>query len=546
VCATAAQAATVSGTVTSEGRPVRGALLTLRYADGFSDTVYTDAVGRYTLRDAREGAATLRARKRYLRDQTRDVAPGAGAEMRADFALAPITDPVELSDAHPSVSHFARIRFDSDPAAPLSRPNFARDCLSCHQLGNALTRAPRPVDGWVPSVERMHGYLGNADRALMRSRAERLAASFDGGLAASRPELPADAALDRARVRTWQLPKSVVPHDAEYSERYKRFFISEMFGGEVIEVDTERNTVEHLPLPADGAPPGGEFTRRGLAAPYQLQVPRAPHSLAEGSDGNFYLTDSIGAAITVYDPGTRGFRSHDVGGGALYPHTVRIDRKGVVWFTIAFSSQVGRFDPADGSMRVLELPDTPSKSMPAGAMPYGIDVNPVDGSVWYTKFAADRIGRVDPVTLAIREYDSPVRGPRRQRFDASGQLWVAGFAEGAIARIEVASWTAEVYPLPVLAPGEITAPYALAVNPRTQEVWVNDTMMDVAWRFLPAEERFIAYPMPLRGTYTRDFSFTPQGWACTTNNTLPAVALEGGVPQLECIDPGEPAAPPAG
>jgi hypothetical protein len=78
----------------------------------------------------------------------------------------------------------------------------------------------------------------------------------------------------------------------------------------------------------------------------------------------------------------------------------------------------------------------------------------------------------------------------------------------------------------------------VGVHPKTQEVWVNDTMSDVAWRFLPDEERFVAYPMPLHGTYTRDFDFTREGWACTSNNPIPPGALEGGVPEVVCIDAG--------
>ena len=99
---------------------------------------------------------------------------------------------------------------------------------------------------------------------------------------------------------------------------------------------------------------------------------------------------------------------------------------------------------------------------------------------------------------------------------------------------------AKIYVLPRYAEGEIPAPYALAVNPYTQDVWVNDTMVDVSWRFIREEERFVAYPMPLKGTYTRDFTFTKEGWACSSNNPIPATALEGGVPELLCIDPGEP------
>ncbi len=42
----------------------------------------------------------------------------------------------------------------------------------------------------------------------------------------------------------------------------------------------------------------------------------------------------------------------------------------------------------------------------------------------------------------------------------------------------------------VFAPDEVPTPYALAIHPGTQEVWVNDTMLDLVWRFLPDEERF--------------------------------------------------------
>jgi hypothetical protein len=62
-------------------------------------------------------------------------------------------------------------------------------------------------------------------------------------------------------------------------------------------------------------------------------------------------------------------------------------------------------------------------------------------------------------------------------------------------------------------------------------------MTDRVYRFLPKRERFVAYPMPLRGTYTRDMSFTKDGRVCTSNNPLPQAALEGGTLELICIDP---------
>ncbi len=533
-----AVAASLTGSVTARGKALDGAIVTVFDGKGRMESVYTDDTGHYALTTPLDGKVELRVRKRYHRDDLRQLELGASDTLTIDVALDPLTDLKELSDDHPPLSHYSRIAFDADDKAPYSRGNFARDCLSCHQLGNSFTRWPRPPEGWVPTVQRMHGYLANADMAAIKHRAEMLSKAFDGSLVSSQPEIPIDPLIHGAKIRQWKLPGSIVPHDAEYSPRYDKVFMTDMFSGEVLETDLASGVTEHFKLPDEGAGPGGEFTRRGLPAPYGLTIARAPHSLAEGPDGNFYLTDSIGAAVTVFDPRTREFKSHAVGGNALYPHTVRTDQQGVAWFTIAFSNQVGRFDPKTGETKVITLPDTPSLSAPGVPIPYGIDVHPGDGGVWYSKLASDKLGRIDPATLEVQEFDSPVRGPRRQRFDRDGMLWVTGFVDGTIAKIDTAKWTWDIYKLPEYAPGEVPAPYALAVNPVTQEVWINDTMLDVAWRFLPQEQRFVAYPLPTRGTYTRDFSFTREGWACTSNNPIPAAALEGGVPELICIDPG--------
>ncbi|MGE0487000.1 MAG: carboxypeptidase regulatory-like domain-containing protein [Gammaproteobacteria bacterium] len=536
----AVAAATVSGTVTTgDAVPLASVMVTLRDERGLAESVFTDAAGHFRLDTALAGKLALRVRKRYYDDVLQDLTLAADDVRDLALELAPLTDPKALSDAAPSLSHFSRIAFDADETAPFSRGNFARDCLSCHSLGNSFTRWPRPAASWVPTVQRMHGYFGNADMAFVERRAELLAAAFDGTPLDHYPAQPDEPALAGTRIYQFPLPGTVVPHDAEFDHVNGHIYSSEMFAGEILETNLETGTTRHFKLPADGLPPGGAFTQNGLPVPYGLTTPRAPHSLAQGPDGRWYLTDSIGAALTVFDPKTEAFESHPLGAGALYPHTVRVAPGGVVWFTIAFTDQVGRFDPQTKDMKVITLPKTASLSAPAGAVPYGIDVNPKDGSVWYAKLASDKIGRIDPETLAVTEIDSPVRAPRRQRFDRAGYLWIAGFSDGSIARFDPASGDATIYKLPVIAPGEIPAPYALAIDPVNQDVWVNDTMLDVAWRFIPAEERFITYPMPLRGTYTRDFTFTDKGWVCTSNNPIPAAALEGGMPESICIDTGD-------
>src|SRR5690606_38305423 len=177
---------------------------------------------------------------------------------------------------------------------------------------------------------------------------------------------------------------------------------------------------------------------------------------------------------------------------------------------------------------------------------YGIDIHPKDGSVWYTRLMANRIGRIDAKTLEVKEFEPPLIGPRRMRFAKDGTLWIPSFGTGELVRLDTATMEYRHYPIPTLSEGEREVPYAVGVHPETQEVWITSNMSDRMFRFLPREERFIAYPMPTRGIFLRDVVFTPEGWVCAASGMpLPALAVEGGMQEIICIDPeagsGEPA-----
>jgi streptogramin lyase len=276
----------------------------------------------------------------------------------------------------------------------------------------------------------------------------------------------------------------------------------------------------------------------GNANPVGLSVPRGPHSLQEGPDGHFYTTDTVSGQIGEFDPKTRTYVGHDIGGNALYPHTLRFDRKGRVWFTLSFSNQVGMFDTNTKTMRVIELPpDTDRDYMPA-RVPYGIDVHPLDGSIWYSSLMANRIGRIDGETFAVQSFKPPTVGPRRMRFAADGTLWIPDFGLGRLVRLDTKTMQYEAYDIPPLAPGELEAPYALGVHPQTQEIWITANMGDRMFRFLPREKRFIAYPLPTRGIYLRDIVFTPEGLVCSASSPIPApLTVEGGMQEILCLDP---------
>ena len=531
----AATGAEITGTVkAADGRALLGALVTLTRSDGlFVESVYVGSGGRFTLKTRQQGKAGLRARSPYFADATVELQVGNGSSQA--FVLNPLTDPQAVSDSLSASAHFARIQF---PTA-LEKQWFQVECLTCHQIGNAFTRTQRPVELWQQIVTRMLGFYGVTDKARIDRYAGILAASFDGKPVTPRQDLVVDPRILPARIIQWKLPTGVIAHDVELHSVDRKFYTVDQGTDKIFITDPRTNETEIYSIPGDGMPQGGRFFKlTGNRTPLGMTVPRGPHSLQEGPNGHFYTTDTISAQIGEFDPVARTYVGHDIGGNSLYPHTLRFDRKGRVWFTISFTNQVGMFDTNTSRMKVIDLPpDADRPEIPTHA-PYGIDVNPVDGSVWYSSMLANRIGRIDGETFALQSFTPPVVGPRRMRFAKDGTLWIPDYGQGRLVKLDTKRMEYKTYTIPPLSPGAVEAPYALAVDPKTQEVWITANMSDRMFRFLPQEERFIAYPLPTRGIFLRDIIFTPEGMVCSASSPMPApVTVEGGMQEILCLDP---------
>jgi len=531
-------AAGVDGQVLDDvGAPLTGAMITLIRADGlYSETVYSDNAGRFRLDTALDGDLTLRARAPRFGDAQQVVHLLATGTAKADFKLRRLTSPDELSYALTGSAQFKRLKFKSEQ----QRKDFQNDCLSCHQIGNERTRKAAPVEYWQATVQRMLGYVGSSNPETLAEYVELLSKAFDGKPYIVEQSTDVAPEMLRAKITEWKLPGAIIAHDGEVNPKDGRFYLVD--GDAVFITDPVANRTETVPVPAMGVPLGGNFPAMGLPIPIGMNQSRhGMHSLQYGPDGRFYITSALGGTITSFDPASREFKDYPVGGGALWPHTLRFDRKGIAWFTISISNQVGRFDPASGQTKVIDLPKTTNRPSAGFMFPYGIDVSPVDGSVWYTRLWAGKIGRVDPNTLAVKEFDPPLSGPRRLRFDASGTLWIPAFGDGALVKLDTKTMKYTTYKMPRLSPDESEAPYALAVDPRRQDVWITSNMSDRLFRFVPKEGRFIPYRLPTRGTYTREFFFPADGRICSPASPLPAApdVIEGGTDTIVCVDIGK-------
>lgn len=570
-----AQAATLSGRVTtSQGRPVAGAMVTLWNAGkNRKETVYSDPAGRYRLETGFAGALVLRARTYNHRDASVALVLRDRDTQTHNLVLDPLTDPREISEALTASAHAATLSFPDRRA----KDTFIAQCSYCHQQGNSLTRRPRSEREWSDLIWRMEGY----GALLTFAEHERIKSVYVRGFA-GKPVVvlqsgPYNPELARARIEEWHAGDAFsFIHDTVVGRDGKLYGIDEG-KDEIFILDRATAALEVVKLPMEEDDRiGGRL--RGAQLPIGVYTgAHGPHSAVQLEDGRLFITAALSGKLIEFDPRTRAFRFHKIPEGflwrkGLYPHTIRLDRDGMIWFTVTVSNRLVRFDPRSASFTDIALPhggfmrwvsDTfvgvimkvaswfPAQNLQlwlshhkllnvgAGAFnfPYGIDVSPATHAVWYAKLLGNVIGMVDPVTLRVTEIPTPFKGPRRLRFGPDGVLWIPGFDEGKLARFDPATRTFEMVALPVLGPGEYEMPYALAVHPRTGDVWIAANNTDRVLRYLPREKRFIAYPMPNRVILFRDFDFTRDGKVCTSNSNLPAYAHEDKVPAFVCIEP---------
>lgn len=567
----AALAAQLSGVVAqADGTRVMGAMVTLMNADGYQETVYTGVDGSWRLATALSGRLTLRARAWDHADALRTLDVAVHDNPRIDITLQPHADDRQHSDALPASAHAAGMPWQQRHL----REGFVSQCHFCHQIGNALTRRPRSESDWSAVIDRMHGYGALLTFEQQREFPRILAAHFKGEPIRATLTPDASPLLARARYREWAFGGAAnYVHDIELGSDGRLYGVD--MGTDLIWIlDPRTNAIDSIALPPNNLPLGGLFA--GAVAPLGTFAARhGPHSIVEGPDGKFYTTNSLSTEIGIFDPKTRTFEFVPTGGDTIYPHTLRFATDGMLWFTFALSNQIGRMNIETRRIDVIDLPSNGFWRWLADAMlpavlkvaswfpksdlhvslshhqlsgqghlvlnlPYGIDISPVDGSVWYTKLYAGYIGRVDPKTLAVEEFATPYRGPRRARFDKDGLLWIPSFDEGYLMSFDTRArrW-GKSYRLPTLAANQFETPYALNVhNAGDGHVWITSNLSDRIFRFDPQAETFTAYPSPTRVAFMRDIVFTPEGHVCSSNSNLPAGAIEGGRPTMLCIEPG--------
>jgi virginiamycin B lyase len=140
------------------------------------------------------------------------------------------------------------------------------------------------------------------------------------------------------------------------------------------------------------------------------------------------------------------------GGG--YPHDVAVGGDGAVWYTAQRSGQLGRLDPATGTVELIPLG--------AGAAPHGVLIGP-DGAPWITEGGTNAIVRVDPRTRVVTRWPLPQGhgwvNLNTLTFDKRGRVWFTG-QNGIYGRLEPKTGAMEIWDAP-----RGRGPYGITTTP---------------------------------------------------------------------------------
>src|ERR1051326_6718951 len=150
-----------------------------------------------------------------------------------------------------------------------------------------------------------------------------------------------------------------------------------------------------------------------------------PHGLQPDKDGNIWFTGNSAGLIGRVDAKTGKVTEYKMPNPrAKDPHTIAFLRDGRLFFTVQAGNFIGTLDPSkpDGAIRLVESPTVNSR-------PYGVRLDS-HGVPYFDEFNSNKIGKADPQTLVIQEFELPNKAARPRRI-AIGRDDTVGEADNA-------------------------------------------------------------------------------------------------------------------
>ncbi|WP_234269935.1 virginiamycin B lyase family protein [Billgrantia ethanolica] len=182
---------------------------------------------------------------------------------------------------------------------------------------------------------------------------------------------------------------------------------------------------------------------------------------------------------------------------------------GSIWWVGQWLDILGRIDPETGEMEEFELPP--------GARPHSVNIGP-DGAAWYTGNRNATMGRFDPQTGEITEYPMPdeaARDPHTAEFAENGILWFTLQQSNMIGRLDPETGEVQL----ATSPREGSRPYGLKIA-ADGTVWASCNGANCLLRVDPESMEVSEIALPEAGTTVRRLDIDEDGIIWWVNSGL--------------------------
>ena len=365
----------------------------------------------------------------------------------------------------------AQVQLPDGPAKQIVSAN----CASCHGLNNIVGATGYTKEGWRSLITTMVK-MSDADTAAVT---EYLATHF--------PPKPG------------REPKLVA---GDVSVTFKEWIVPTLGQRSRDPIQTADGMIwwngQFISLVGRLNPNTGEMKE------WKLDPTSKPHSITPDKDGNIWYTGNANGTIGKLVPSTGEITVYKMPDPAARdPHTAIFNKDGNLFFTLQGAGMVGRLIPSTGEIKLVKLPTE-------NARPYGIKKSS-KGEIWFSyNSAPGKLGKMDPVTMAVTEYaiPDPKSTSRRLALLSDDTVFYVNSALGRLGRLNPKTGEFKEWPSPS---GPRSHPYAIEVI--DDIVWYNESGQrpDALVRFDPKTEKFQSWAIPSGVGIIRHMRKTPEG-----------------------------------
>ncbi len=148
-------------------------------------------------------------------------------------------------------------------------------------------------------------------------------------------------------------------------------------------------------------------------------------------------------------------REWDVPTANSRPHDPEMAPDGALWYTGQLANKLGRLDPKTGAIKEFTMKTE-------GSGPHGLAADRA-GNIWFTANSKAYIGKLDPRTGDVTEYpmpDSRARDPHSLTFDAAGNIWFTVQGGNLVGKLETATGKVTLKDVPTAS----ARPYGIVIG----------------------------------------------------------------------------------